>query len=62
LICEPSLSLVNAGRTARPSLDARPAAAAEIDHLQQGAPAEFAEAAVRSVVVRLTEAATNLHQ
>jgi hypothetical protein len=32
---------------------------AEID---QGAPAEFAEAAVRSVVARLTEAPTNLHQ
>ena len=28
----------------------------------QGAPAEFAEAAVRSVVARLTEAPTNLHQ
>jgi hypothetical protein len=32
---------------------------AEID---QGAPAEFAEAAVRSVFARLTEAPTNLHQ
>ena len=32
---------------------------AEID---QGAPAEFAEAAMRSVVARLTEAPTNLHQ
>jgi hypothetical protein len=32
---------------------------AETDH---GAPAEFAEAAVRSVVARLTEAPTNLHQ
>jgi hypothetical protein len=32
---------------------------AEID---QGALAEFAEAAVRSVVARLTEAPTNLHQ
>ena len=32
---------------------------AEID---RGAPAEFAEAAVRSVVARLTEAPTNLHQ
>jgi hypothetical protein len=32
---------------------------AEID---QGALAEFAEAAVRSVFARLTEAPTNLHQ
>jgi hypothetical protein len=32
---------------------------AEID---QRAPAKFAEAAVRSVVARLTEAPTNLHQ
>jgi hypothetical protein len=32
---------------------------AEID---QGAPAAFAEAAVRSVVARLTEAPTSLHQ
>jgi hypothetical protein len=30
--------------------------------IDQGAPAEFAEAAVRSVVARLTEAPTNLHQ
>jgi hypothetical protein len=29
--------------------------------LDQGAPAEFAEAAVRSVFARLTEAPTNLH-
>jgi hypothetical protein len=32
---------------------------AEID---RGAPAEFAEATVRSVVARLTQAPTNLHQ
>jgi hypothetical protein len=32
---------------------------AEID---QGAPAEFADAAVRSVIARLTEAPTSLHQ
>ena len=30
--------------------------------IDQGAPAEFAEAAVRSVFARLTEAPTNLHQ
>jgi hypothetical protein len=29
---------------------------------QAGAPAEFAEAAVRSIVASLTEAPTNLHQ
>jgi hypothetical protein len=30
--------------------------------IDQGAPAEFAEAAVRSVVARLTEAPTKRHQ
>jgi hypothetical protein len=30
--------------------------------IDQGAPAEFAEATVRSVVARLTGAPTNLHQ
>jgi hypothetical protein len=30
--------------------------------INQGVPAEFAEAAVRSIVARLTEAPTNLHQ
>ena len=30
--------------------------------IDQGAPAEFAEAAVRSFFARLTEAPTNLHQ
>jgi hypothetical protein len=44
--------------TARPSR-VQAELRAEID---QGAPAEFAEATVRSVVARLTEAPTNLHQ
>ena len=30
--------------------------------IDRGAPAEFAETAVRSVIARLTEAPTNLHQ